>query len=188
MINTELKKTGAILQSGGIILYPTDTIWGIGCDATRPESVQNIYRIKQRDDRKSMLVLVNGINMLEQYINNIPPSALEIIREAVEPTTIIYPGARNLAENLMASDGSIGIRITSDPFCKQLIEITGVPIVSTSANISGGQAPLVYQDIKTEIRQQVDYVVNLRQDETDPSSPSAILKLEENGTITTLRP
>jgi len=188
MINTELKKTGSILQSGGIILYPTDTIWGIGCDATRPASVQNIYRIKQRDDRKSMLVLVDGIAMLEKYIEKIPPSALDIIRKAVKATTIIYPGARNLADNIIASDGSIGIRITSDPFCKQLIETTGKPIVSTSANISGEESPLVFQDIKTEIHEAVDYVVQWRQDETVPASPSAILKLESDGTITTLRP
>ncbi len=188
MINTELKKTATILQSGGIILYPTDTIWGIGCDATRPDSVQNIYRIKQRDDRKSMLVLVDGIAMLERYIDKIPPSALEIIRKAVKATTIIYPGARNLANNLIASDGSIGIRITSDPFCRQLIETTGKPIVSTSANISGKQSPSVFQEINIEILDQVDYVVQWRQDETGPASPSAILKLEADGSITTLRP
>jgi len=188
MINTELKKTAAILLSGGIILYPTDTIWGIGCDGSSPESVQNIYRIKQRDDRKSMLVLVDGIPMLEQYIDNIPPQALELLKAPVKPTTIIYPGARNLAENLIAYDGSIGIRVTSDPFCKQLIEICGKPIVSTSANISGDQAPGIFREIKAEIRNGVDYVVNWRQDETAPSKPSAILKLEADGTIITLRP
>ena len=188
MIDTEVKKAGATLKSGGTILYPTDTIWGIGCDATRPESVKNIYQIKQRADSKSMLVLVNGITMLEEYIEKIPPSALEIIRKAVKATTIIYPDARNLADNLIASDGSIGIRITSDPFCKQLIETTGKPIVSTSANISGEGSPLVFHDIKTEIREAVDYVVQWHQDETVPASPSAILKLEADGTVITLRP
>lgn len=188
MINTELKKAAAILQSGGIILYPTDTIWGIGCDACRPESVQNIYRIKQRDDRKSMLVLVDGIPMLEKYIDNIPVQALELLSAAVKPTTIIYPAARNLAENLIASDGSIGIRISSDPFCKQLIQISGKPIVSTSANISGDQAPAIFREIKAEIRDGVDYVVNWRREETTSASPSAILKLEADGTIITLRP
>ncbi len=111
MIETEVKKAGAILQSGGTILYPTDTIWGIGCDATRQESVQNIYRIKQRADSKSMLVLVNGITMLEDYLDSIPLQAKELIEKAEKPTTIIYPGARNLAYNLMAPDGSIGIRM-----------------------------------------------------------------------------
>ena len=187
MIETEVKKAGAILQSGGTILYPTDTIWGIGCDATRQESVQNICRIKQRADSKSMLVLVNGITMLEDYIESIPLQAKELIEKAEKPTTIIYPGARNLAANLPAPDGSIGIRITSDPFCSLLIEFTGLPIVSTSANISGEQAPAVFQKIDSSIREQVDYVVNWRQDESGASSPSVIIKLEEDGTITTLR-
>jgi len=187
MINRELKKTGAILKAGGIILYPTDTIWGIGCDATRSDSVQNIYRVKQRDDRKSMLVLVDGIDMLEQYIERVPASAIEIIRKSVKATTIIYPAARNLANNLIASDGSIGIRITTDAFCKQLIKTTGIPLVSTSANISGKQSPSMYQEIDSEILDQVDYVVNWRRNETEASSPSAILKLEADGSITTLR-
>ena len=187
MIETEVKKTGAILQSGGTILYPTDTIWGIGCDATRQESVQNIYSIKQRTDSKSMLVLVNGITMLEDYIGSIPLQAKELIEIAEKPTTIIYPGARNLAANLLAPDGSIGIRITSDPFCSLLIEFTGLPIVSTSANISGEHSPGTFHQIKAYVREQVDYVVNWRQDEAAPSTPSAIIKLGKDGTITTLR-
>jgi len=188
MIETEVKKAGAILKSGGTILYPTDTIWGIGCDATRQDSVQSIYRIKQRADSKSMLVLVNGITMLEEYIESIPPQALAIIKMAEKPTTIIYSGARKLASNLLAPDGSIGIRITSDPFCSLLIEFAGFPIVSTSANISGELAPSSYNKIKAPIRQQVDLVVNWRQDDTTASSPSAIIKLEADGSITTLRP
>ncbi len=187
MIDTEVKKAGAILKLGGTILYPTDTIWGIGCDATRQESVQNIYQIKQRADSKSMLVLVNGISMLEEYIERIPPQALELIEKAKKPSTIIYPGARKLANNLLAPDGSIGIRITSDPFCRKLIEFTGLPIVSTSANVSGEQAPGTFHQIKASIRQQVDYVVNWRQDDRAASSPSAIIKLEEDGSITILR-
>ena len=188
MIDKEVEKAGAILKSGGTILYPTDTIWGIGCDATRPESVKNIYQIKQRADSKSMLVLVNRIVMLEEYIEIIPAQARELIGKTKKPTTIIYSGARKLASNLLASDGSIGIRLTTDPFCRKLIEYTGFPLVSTSANISGEQAPLSFQKILTPIRQQVDYVVNWRQDETTESTPSAILKLEKDGSITTLRP
>jgi len=187
MIDTEVKKAGATLKSGGTILYPTDTIWGIGCDATRPESVKNIYQIKQRADSKSMLVLVNGITMLEEYIESIPAQALELIEKTEKPTTIIYPGARKLANNLLAPDGSIGIRITSDPFCRKLIEFTGLPIVSTSANVSGEQAPGTFHQIKASIHQQVDYVVKWRQDDRVASSPSALIKLEEDGTITTLR-
>jgi L-threonylcarbamoyladenylate synthase len=135
-----------------------------------------------------MLVLVNGITMLEDYIGSIPLQAKELIEIAEKPTTIIYPGARNLAANLLAPDGSIGIRITSDPFCSKLIEFTGLPIVSTSANISGELAPAMFQDIRKSICEQVDYVVNWRQDEYSTSAPSAIIKLEEDGTITTLRP
>ncbi|MEA3462632.1 MAG: L-threonylcarbamoyladenylate synthase [Bacteroidota bacterium] len=187
MIDTEVQIAAEVILSGGIILYPTDTIWGIGCDATKQETVQNIYRIKQRDDRKSMLVLVNGISMLEKYVDVIPPRAFELIQEAVKPTTIIYPGARNLASNLIASDGSIGIRITSDPFCKQLIKTTGLPIVSTSANVSGEQSPGTFHQILLSLREQVGYVVNWRQDETAVSTPSAVIKLEVDGSITIIR-
>ena len=177
-----------MLQKGGIILYPTDTIWGIGCDATSREGVQKIYRIKQRDDRKSMLVLVNGTDMLKSYIRAFPRQAQSILKEAKKPTTIIYPDARNLADNLLAPDGSIGIRITSDPFCRSLMDVTGFPLVSTSANLSGEQAPDIFGKIKPEILERVDYVVNWRQDDLTPSYPSAIIKLESDGTILVIRP
>jgi L-threonylcarbamoyladenylate synthase len=185
--NSEAKNAGEILLSGGIILYPTDTIWGIGCDATNPVSVNRIYRIKKRTDSKSMLVLVDGPAMLEQLLDQVPPLALEILRKTKNPTTIIYPGARNLADNLLAQDGSIGIRITSDQFCRKLIEITGRPIVSTSANISGEKYPSAFHKIKSTIRNQVDYIVDWRQDETRNPAPSRIIKLEADGTYTTLR-
>lgn len=188
MINSELKKAAKVLGSGGIILYPTDTIWGIGCDATRLEAVQLIYALKQRDDSKSMLVLVKGLGMLKQYLHTVPPEALELIAKAEKPTTIIYPGARKLASNLLAADGSVGIRITSDPFCKKLIELTGKPIVSTSANVSGELSPSIFREIKSSILKQVDHVVQWRQDETEGSFPSAIIKLEEDGRISILRP
>ena len=188
MIEHEVNKAGRVLKSGGIILYPTDTIWGIGCDAEREESVQNIYRIKQRADFKSMLVLVDGIPMLERYVESIPVQALEILETASKPTTLIYPGARNLAKNLFAPDGSIGIRITSDSFCRKLIQYTGFPLVSTSANISGEPSPHTFVQITSSVRLQVDHVVNWRQKETNPSHPSAIIKLERDGSITTIRP
>ena len=175
-------------MSGGIILYPTDTIWGIGCDATNMDAVQRIYNIKQRDDHKSMLVLANGISMLKHCLKEIPAHALELIARAEKPTTIIYPGARNLASNLVADDGSVGIRITSDPFCQKLIEFTGLPIVSTSANLSGDPSPSLFSEISARIFQQVDHVVNRRQNETEASSPSAIIKLEMDGRISILRP
>jgi len=188
MMNSEIQIAAEVILSGGSILYPTDTIWGIGCDATRQESVQSIYQIKQRADNKSMLVLVSGIAMLEEFVERIPAQALEIIEKAEKPSTIIYPGARKLASNLLGPDGSIGIRVTTDPFCKKLIDEIGLPIVSTSANISGESAPSSFHEINKSLMTYVDYVVNWRRDEKAPSSPSAILKLEADGTITTLRP
>ena len=188
MIDKEVIEAGAILQRGGVILYPTDTIWGIGCDASRQDSVSNIYRIKQRADFKSMLVLVNGVDMLMRYIEHMPQQGLDILKKAIKPTTIIYPGARALAENLLAPDGSVGIRITSDPFCMKLIAFFGKPIVSTSANISGEAPPATFHEISSAIRKQVDYVVQWRQDETAAATPSAIIKLEQDGSITTIRP
>jgi len=187
MIESEVRKAGELLLAGGIILYPTDTIWGIGCDATRSEAVQRIYTIKKRDDSKSMLVLVNGLDMLKDYVSDIPEQALDLISGADKPTTIIYPGAQNLADNLLAADGSVGIRICSDPFCQSLIEYTGKPIVSTSANLSGEPSPAIFREISEKILQKMDHVVNLRQDETEASLPSAIIKVESGGVIRILR-
>lgn len=188
MIDAEVKKAAEIILSGGIILYPTDTIWGIGCDATNASAVQRIYKIKQRSDSKSMLVLAGGSDMLGTYLEKIPEAALEILRKAAKPTTIIYPKATGLASNLLADDGSVGIRIPSDEFCQKLIKETGFPIVSTSANISGNPAPVSFRDIESEIRQKVDLVVNWRQKESSPSAPSTIIKLDEEGRPIVLRP
>jgi len=187
MIDSEARKASKVVLSGGTILYPTDTIWGIGCDATNGEAVQRVYDLKQRDDHKSMLVLVNGIQMLKQYLNAFPPQAQELIASASKPTTIIYPGARKLAGNLVAEDGSVGIRITTDPFCQQLIAFTGKPIVSTSANLSGDPSPSLFNEVKPEILHRVDHVVNWRQDEKDPGQASAIIKLEAGGGISIIR-
>jgi L-threonylcarbamoyladenylate synthase len=181
-------ETARIIREGGIILYPTDTIWGIGCDATNFHAVQRIYQIKQRSDQKSMLVLMNERSMLQQYLVEIPATAMPFIQSPKKPTTIIYPGARNLAANLMAPDGSIGIRITRDPFCKKLITLTGTPLVSTSANVSGNPSPLTFSDIDPRIHEKVDYVVNWRQDERVPSAPSTILKIKRDGKVVVLRP
>lgn len=176
------------MLSGGIIVYPTDTIWGIGCDATNPKAVQRIYKIKQRSDSKSMLVLVTGVDMLAGYLKDIPKKALELISIARKPTTIIYPGAINLAPNLLAEDGSVGIRICSDDFCNKLIKETKFPIVSTSANISGNPAPASFATIESELLQRVDHVVNWRQDLNTPAVPSTIIKLNESGKSIVLRP
>jgi L-threonylcarbamoyladenylate synthase len=187
MIDSEARRASKVVLSGGMILYPTDTIWGIGCDATNGKAVQRIYDLKRRDDKKSMLVLVNGTKMLKQYLDAFPLQAQELINKAKKPTTIIYPGARKLAGNLLAEDGSAGIRITSDPFCQQLIALTGKPIVSTSANFSGDPPPSIFPEINSEIRRLVDYVVNWRQHEKDPAQSSAIIKLEEGGGISIIR-
>lgn len=184
----EVHKSKEYIASGGVIIYPTDTIWGIGCDATNPVPVERIYKIKQRADNKSMLVLVNGLSMLETYLESVPKQAKEILDSARKPTTIIYPGAKNLASNLLGNDGSVGIRITTDPFCMQLIEQTGKPLVSTSANISGALSPALFSHIDKEILEKADYVVQWRQEETEPSTPSAIIKLSRQGNILVLRP
>lgn len=184
----EVQRSANYIKSGGVILYPTDTIWGIGCDARNPDAVDRIYRIKQRSDSKSMLVLMNGFGMLGDYLKQVPEQARKLVDSAIKPTTIIYPDAKNLAKNLLAEDGTIGIRLTSDPFCRQLIELIGLPIVSTSANISGLPSPSIFSEISTAIKRQVDYVVNWRQEEHEPASPSAIIKLGNKGDITVLRP
>ncbi len=188
MIEAEAKRAAETVMSGGTILYPTDTIWGIGCDATNPEAVQRIFGIKRRSDSKSMLVLMPGTEMLDSYLQAVPGKALEIIRTATKPTTIIYPGAKNLAIGLVAEDGSVGIRITSDPFCLKLMELTGFPIVSTSANTSGQPSPDTFSAIESILREQVDYVVNWRQDEKRPAVPSSIIRVDRQGESTLLRP
>jgi L-threonylcarbamoyladenylate synthase len=176
-----------ILEQGGIILYPTDTIWGIGCDATNEKAVQKIYQIKKREDLKSMLVLIDSPDKLYQYVTQIPDVAWEILDAAVSPVTIIYPGVKNLAANLIAGDRSAGFRITRDRFCQQLIHRFKKPVVSTSANISGKAAPQVFIEIDPVIRKSVDYIVNWRQDDLSRHKPSGIIKLGVNGEIKVIR-
>lgn len=184
----EVRRAGQTILGGGTILYPTDTIWGIGCDATNPEAVGKIYRIKRRSDHKRMLVLMSGMPMLSKYLLTIPDQARQIIGSAERPTTIIYPGGRNLAPNLLSEEGSIGIRITADPFCLQLIEWTGRPIVSTSANLSGKPSPALFSEIDEAVIKRMDYVVDWRREETDPAAPSVIIELDSAGTARTIRP
>ncbi len=186
-MDDQVIKAGGFLLEGGTILYPTDTIWGLGCDATNQLAVHKLYQIKQRPDKKSMLVLMNGLTMLSEYLDGVPKLALEIISSAKKPTTIIYKGTKKFAQNLLAEDGSVGIRIIKDPFCEKLIAFTRKPIVSTSANISGTDSPGSFREIESSIRHQVDYVVKWRQDESASSTPSAILKLNALGEITVIR-
>jgi L-threonylcarbamoyladenylate synthase len=183
----DILKALEVLKKGGIILYPTDTIWGIGCDATSAEAVSKIYKLKQRDDSKSMLVLLDNQNRLQGYVNEVPEVAWELIDVADKPMTIIYPGAKNLAKNLIAEDGSIGIRICKDNFCSELIGRFKKPLVSTSANISGAIAPSNFSEISDLIKDSVDYIVSWRQKETKQNSSSSIIKLGTSGEIKIIR-
>lgn len=183
----DIKKAIEVLKSGGIILYPTDTIWGIGSDATNEEAVKRIYELKQRDDSKSMLVLLDNPAKLQTYVQEVPDIAWDLIELTDKPLTIIYEGAKNLATNLIATDGSIGIRITDELFSRELCKQFRKPIVSTSANISGDPSPSRFSNISPVIKNSVDYVVNYRQKENVEVKPSGILRLGKNGTIQIIR-
>lgn len=186
-MNDDIHNALEVLRNGGVILYPTDTIWGIGCDATNAEAVKRIYRIKEREDSKSMLVLVHAETMLPAYVGEIPEVAWELLEASTEPMTIIYSGGRNLAPNLVSADGTIGIRVTSDEFCRTLISKFRKPIVSTSANISGQPSPGNFAEIDPALYDKVDYVVNWRQDDLARARPSSIIKLGPGGEIEILR-
>jgi len=176
-----------VLKKGGVILYPTDTIWGIGCDATNPEAVSRIYAIKQRSDAKSLLVLLDDASGLDRYLQEVPEIAWNLIEISDEPLTIIYPGAKNPASHLVLPDGTIGIRIVRDEFCRQLIRQFRKPIVSTSANISGKSWPENFDDIDPVILQQVDYTIKWRQEDLTRGKPSAIIKVGIKGEIEIIR-
>ncbi len=170
-----------ILQDGGVILYPTDTIWGLGCDATNPDAIQKIYNIKQRKESKALITLVSDKKMLKKLTDSVPDTDI-----TSDPTTVIYQNINGLSDNLLAEDGTAAIRIVQDNFCKQLIEIFGKAIVSTSANISGTNSPKQFSDITDDIINNADYIVNLRKKERRENS-SRIIKIEKNGSITKLR-
>ncbi len=184
---TDLQEALHVLQAGGVILYPTDTVWGIGCDATNEKAVQRIFQIKQRAEAKAMLVLLDAPGKLQGYVQEVPEIAWDLLDCATKPMTIIYPGARNLAHSLIAEDGSVGIRITQELFTKTLCERLKKPIVSTSANISGTPAPAIFAEISDDICQQVDYVVRFRQDDIRKAQPSSILKLGLHNEIKVIR-
>lgn len=184
----ELKKAQEVLYKGGLILYPTDTIWGIGCDATNEDAVKRVYELKKRVDSKAMLVLVDNPAKLQFYVREVPEVAWDLVELAEKPLTIIYPGARNLANNLLAEDGSIGIRLTKEAFSRSLCERFRKAIVSTSANVSGAPSPKKFSEISSEILSGVDYVVNFRREETSPAAPSSIIKLGLSGQIQIIRP
>ena len=183
----DLSQTVATLKRGGLILYPTDTIWGIGCDATNADAVSRIFALKQRDDAKALLSIVSSDGMLAQVVRTIPDIAYDMMDTATKPLTIIYPNAVGLAPNLLAEDGSAGIRVVGDPFCKKMCERLGGPIVSTSANISGEPSPAAFADITDEVRNGVDYVVRYRQEEQTKHIASNIIKLGLRGEVKVIR-
>ena len=172
----ELLKTLEVLKKGGVILYPTDTVWGLGCDATNSRAVEQIYRIKKRSHSKSMIVLLDHFEKLYNFVENVPEIAADLVESIHTPLTIIYPGAKNLSKNLISDEGAIAIRITRDEFCMKLISMLGAPLVSTSANISGQKTPLFYHQISQEIIKQVDYSVDLSRTRIDQVKPSTIIK------------
>jgi L-threonylcarbamoyladenylate synthase len=183
----EIKKAVEVLRAGGVILYPTDTVWGLGCDATNEEAVKRIFEIKKRADAKAMLVLIDSSGKLESYVEEVPDMAWDLIELTEKPLTIIYPEARNLAKNLIAEDNSIGIRVTSEPFSRNLCTQFRKPIVSTSANVSGEPTPASFNQISAEIKNAVDYVVNFRQDDSSQPKPSSIIKLGKGNLIQIIR-
>ncbi|MBD5301740.1 MAG: threonylcarbamoyl-AMP synthase [Bacteroides sp.] len=185
--STDMSKAIEVLQSGGIILYPTDTVWGIGCDATNEDAVKKIYELKHRIDSKSMLVLVGSEGALQQYVEEVPETAWMLIETAVNPLTIIYDRPKGLAKNLLSEDGSAGIRITNELFSRTLCQRLRKPIVSTSANIAGEKTPRNFTEITPEIIEGVDYVVKFRREDTNKSKPSNIIKVSDSGIIKIIR-
>ena len=187
----DIKNAVETMRKGGVILYPTDTVWGIGCDATNEEAVKRVYEIKQRDDSKALICLVDSDARMQRYFRNVPDVAWQLIDSLKEseskPTTLILDGAINLAQNLIAEDGSVGMRITNEPFSKELCFRFQKAIVSTSANISGEPAAQNYGDIDPRIIEAVDYVCWSRRQEHKPHTPSSIIKLKENGEVTIIR-
>ena len=185
----DLQQALKVLRAGGVILYPTDTVWGIGCDATNADAVARVYDIKRRVDSKAMLVLLDGAGKLQAYMQQVPETAWMLldVADAQRPLTIIYPNARNLAPNLLAEDGSVGIRITSEIFSKALCEQLRRPIVSTSANFSGEPTARFFTEIKPELLEAVDYVCVYRRQDNTTHAPSSIVKIDEKERITIIR-
>ncbi|EGN56787.1 threonylcarbamoyl-AMP synthase [Hallella multisaccharivorax DSM 17128] len=183
----DIKNAVRVLKAGGVILYPTDTVWGIGCDATNAEAVAKVYQIKHRDDSKALICLVDSDARLQRYVRNVPAVAWDLLDTAIKPTTVILDGAVNLASNLIAEDGSIALRITKEPFSHELCYRFQKALVSTSANISGEPAAQNYADISQELLDSVDYVCWSRRQEHKPHTPSSIIRLRPNGEVTIIR-
>lgn len=183
----DLKEAVRILKEGGIILYPTDTVWGIGCDARNADAIDRIFKLKQRSDAKSMLVLVSSEGMLQRTIKDVPDIAWQLIDVAVNPMTIIYDDPVGIAENLKSEDGSLGVRITNESFSRKLCERLRAPLVSTSANISGKPTPMTFSEISNEIKDGVDYICKYRQKDKAKNKPSNIIKITRRNVVKVIR-
>jgi len=187
VFDEDIKESLIILRKGGIILYPTDTIWGLGCDATNSEAVERIYSIKSRSESKSLIILVDSVQMTEQYVKDMPEIAYELTGVSETPLTLIYPEGKNLSPGVCSVDGSVGIRICHDEFCNELISRLRKPIVSTSANLSGRPFPENFSEIDKSVTHLVDYIVKYRQNDHQKYSVSPVIKVEKDGTIKIIR-
>ena len=185
-LRSEIEKTLAVLKRGGLILYPTDTVWGIGCDSSNPEAIDKIYKLKQREDSKSMICLVHDFKMLNQFVEEIPEVAYDILKYADKPTTIIYDDPIRVSQNIIAPDNSLAIRVVNDTFAKTLVRKFRRPIISTSANVSGQKTPMTFKQISPEILEGVDYVVDFERNKKS-HNPSAIIKLTMDGQVKIIR-
>ena len=183
----DIRKCVEVLQAGGIIVYPTDTVWGIGCDATNEAAVEKVYQLKQRPPQKSMIILLADARDILQYVAAPPPDIIAMVESFEQPTTVIYDHVLGLAENAIAGDDSMGIRVTTDPFCKALIKRFRKPIISTSANLSGHPTPAIFTQIEQTILEGADYVVKFRQDDTVVRSSSRIVRMDDEGNMIVLR-
>lgn len=187
-LENDIENCLAVLQTGGIILYPTDTIWGIGCNATDEEAVKRIFKLKERPEEKSMVILLADEKEILNYVDHPNLMIFDYIKGISKPTTMIYSCAKNLAPSVISKEGTVAIRLVQDPFCRQLIKKLGKPLVSTSSNISGFPAPRTFADIDIRIKKGVDYVVHHRQDENEPAEPSTIVKVNADGSYVIVRP
>lgn len=187
-LNEDLQRASEAVMRGKVILYPTDTVWGIGCDATDSDAVSRVYAIKRRSDSKAMLLLVDSIDTVKRYFPLVTADAESLLLDIERPTTVILPGACGIAPGLIAADGSVGVRVTREKYSRELCRMAGVPLVSTSANISGEPTAKCFAEISTEIKDAADYVCEARRDDCSPGIPSRIIKLNTDNSITVIRP
>lgn len=186
-LQEEVAKTLDVLRKGGSILYPTDTIWGLGCDATNTRAIKRLQRIKQRSDNKHFIILLDGTDRLQEYVKLIPEAAWDLYQQIQTPLTIVFPDARNLSKLVIGKDRTVGIRIPRDDFALELVRQFGKPVISTSANLSGDPSPMFFRDINPVLLQEVDYVVDFHRDRIQETKPSTIIRLHENGEFEVIR-